>query len=236
MVTRSEEDRERLAVSLLAWVGASGSNRNTRSALAGVRGTEGERNYFTDLAKAVPSDALILTAGCAKFRFNRLLEGQSVGPFPKVLDVGQCNDISGAIAIAVALADKLKIGVNELPLEFGVSWLEQKAVAQLLTCLHLGLTGIKLGPNLPAFVTPAVLGASATVSPGDTFTVAGLGLSIRGDGKSGGTSRAATLTATGQPGTLQIVDFRQPGPPPQSELRADTELWRHFIQHSAVTR
>jgi hydroxylamine reductase len=125
--------------------------------IGGCDGTEGERNYFTDLAKAVPDDAMILTAGCAKFRFNRLLEGQKVGPFPKVLDMGQCNDISGAIAVAVALADKLGCKVGDLPLEFGVSWLEQKAVSQLLTCLFLGLKGIKLGPNLPAFVTPTVL-------------------------------------------------------------------------------
>lgn len=125
--------------------------------IGGCDGTEGERNYFTDLAKAVPDDAIILTAGCAKFRFNRLLEGKKVGPFPKVLDMGQCNDVSGAIAVAMALADKLNCKVGDLPLEFGVSWLEQKAVSQLLTCLHLGLKGIKLGPNLPAFITPNVL-------------------------------------------------------------------------------
>jgi hydroxylamine reductase len=94
--------------------------------IGGCDGTEGERNYFTDLAKAVPDDAMILTAGCAKFRFNRLLEGKTVGPFPKVLDMGQCNDISGAIAVAMALADKLGCKVGDLPLEFGVSWLEQK--------------------------------------------------------------------------------------------------------------
>jgi len=125
--------------------------------IGGCDGTEGERSYFTDIAKAVPEDGIILTAGCAKFRFNRLLEGQKVGPFPKVLDMGQCNDISGSIAVALALADAFKCGVNDLPLSFAVSWLEQKAVAQLLTCLSLGVKGIHLGPNLPSFVTPAVL-------------------------------------------------------------------------------
>jgi hydroxylamine reductase len=125
--------------------------------IGGCDGTEGERSYFSDLAKALPPSTVILTAGCAKFRFNRLLEGQKVGPFPRVLDTGQCNDISGAIAVAGGLAGKLGCSVNELPLDFAVSWLEQKAVSQLLTCLHLGLRGIHLGPNLPAFVTPAVL-------------------------------------------------------------------------------
>jgi hypothetical protein len=131
--------------------------------IGGCDGTEGERNYFAELAKAsLPDDAMILTAGCAKFRFNRLLEGKKVGPFPKVLDMGQCNDISGAIAVAVALAGKLGCKVGDLPLEFAVSWLEQKAVSQLLTCLHLGLKGIKLGPNLPAFITPTCSTCSST--------------------------------------------------------------------------
>jgi len=125
--------------------------------IGGCDGTEGERNYFTQLAQALPQSTVILTAGCAKFRFNRLLEGQKVGPFPRVLDTGQCNDISGAIAVAGGLAGKLGCGVGDLPLDFAVSWLEQKAVSQLLTCLHLGLKGIHLGPNLPAFVTPTVL-------------------------------------------------------------------------------
>jgi hydroxylamine reductase len=115
-------------------------------------------------------------AGCAKYRFNSTLQGHAPLGFPKVLDVGQCNDISGAIAVASALAAHYKCSVNQLPLSFAVSWLEQKAVAQLLTCLSLGIQGIKytrrglrillsflvsfcgrLGPALPAWLSPTVL-------------------------------------------------------------------------------
>lgn len=126
--------------------------------IGGCDGSESKRNYFAELAAKVPDDALIMTAGCAKYRFNSVLEGQAPLGFPKVLDVGQCNDISGAIAVASALASHYKCSVNQLPLSFAVSWLEQKAVAQLLTCLALGIQGIKLGPALPAWISPAVLG------------------------------------------------------------------------------
>jgi hydroxylamine reductase len=124
--------------------------------IGGCDGSEGERNYFTELAKQTPDTSLILTLGCAKFRLNNLDLG-NIGPFPRVLDIGQCNDSYGAIVIASELAKALDTEVNKLPLHFAVSWLEQKAVAVLLTLLHLGITRIRLGPNLPAFVTPNML-------------------------------------------------------------------------------
>ncbi|MBM3499140.1 MAG: hydroxylamine reductase, partial [Armatimonadetes bacterium] len=107
-------------------------------------------------AEQVPADCLILTLACGKFRFNKLDLGK-IGPFPRVLDIGQCNDAYSAIKIAVALADAFDVGVNDLPLSLILSWFEQKACVILLTLLHLGIKNIKLGPSLPAFVTPPVL-------------------------------------------------------------------------------
>lgn len=124
--------------------------------IGGCDGAEGERSYFRDVALATPSDSLILTLACGKYRFNKLDFGTVAG-LPRLLDVGQCNDSYSAVQIAVALATALKTDVNSLPLSFVVSWFEQKAVAVLLTLLHLGIQNIRLGPNLPAFVTPAVL-------------------------------------------------------------------------------
>eukprot|EP00013_Stygamoeba_regulata_P022582 CAMPEP_0177655746 /NCGR_PEP_ID=MMETSP0447-20121125/15152_1 /TAXON_ID=0 /ORGANISM="Stygamoeba regulata, Strain BSH-02190019" /LENGTH=609 /DNA_ID=CAMNT_0019159727 /DNA_START=51 /DNA_END=1880 /DNA_ORIENTATION=+ len=124
--------------------------------IGGCDGAQGERSYFTDVATGLPQDTLILTLACGKYRFNKLDLG-SIGPFPRVLDMGQCNDAYGAIQVAVALANALKTDVNSLPLSFVVSWFEQKAVAVLLTLLHLGIKNIRLGPTLPAFVTPDVL-------------------------------------------------------------------------------
>jgi len=104
----------------------------------------------------VPQDCVILTLACGKFRFNKLDFGD-IGGIPRLLDVGQCNDAYSAIQIAVALAGAFGCGVNDLPLSLILSWYEQKAVAILLTLLHLGIKNIKLGPSLPAFITPNVL-------------------------------------------------------------------------------
>lgn len=124
--------------------------------IGGCDGSEGERNYFKELALAAPKDSVILTAGCGKYRFNKLPFGTVAG-IPRVLDMGQCNDAYGAIQIALALANEFKTDVNSLPLSFAVSWFEQKAVAVLLTLLHLGVKNIRLGPNLPGFCTPKML-------------------------------------------------------------------------------
>ncbi|MBN2024743.1 MAG: hydroxylamine reductase [Pirellulales bacterium] len=125
--------------------------------IGGCDGAKSGRNYYTDLAQQVPDDCVILTLACGKYRFNKLDFGHVDG-IPRLLDVGQCNDAYSAIRIAVALAEAFGCGVNDLPLSFILSWYEQKAVAILLTLLHLGVRNIRLGPTLPAFVTPAVLG------------------------------------------------------------------------------
>lgn len=106
---------------------------------------------------ATPDDSLILTLGCGKFRFNREDLGAIKG-VPRVLDIGQCNDAYSAIQIAVAVAGAPRRGVNDLPLSMAISWFEQKATAVLLTLLHLGIRNIHLGPTLPQFLTPDVLG------------------------------------------------------------------------------
>jgi hydroxylamine reductase len=124
--------------------------------VGGCDGAKPGRNYYTDFAQKVPNDCVILTLACGKYRFNKLSFG-SIDGIPRLLDVGQCNDAYSAIQIAVALAGAFKCGVNELPLSFVLSWYEQKAVAILLTLLHLGIKNIRLGPTLPAFVTPSVL-------------------------------------------------------------------------------
>ena len=124
--------------------------------LAGCDGMRKERSYYTDFAKLAPSDSVILTLACGKYRFNDLDLG-SIDGIPRLLDVGQCNDAYGAIKIALALADAFGCGVNDLPLSMVLSWYEQKAVCILLTLLHLGIKGIYLGPTLPAFVSPGVL-------------------------------------------------------------------------------
>jgi len=124
--------------------------------IGGCDGAKPGRNYYTDLAKAVPQDCVILTLACGKYRFNKLEFG-SIGGIPRLLDVGQCNDAYSAIQIALALAKAFNCGVNDLPLSLVLSWFEQKAVAILLTLLHLGVKNIRLGPSLPAFITPPVL-------------------------------------------------------------------------------
>ncbi|QWV94815.1 hydroxylamine reductase [Geomonas oryzisoli] len=124
--------------------------------IGGCDGAKTGRNYFTELAEKVPKDCVILTLACGKNRFNRLEFGD-IGGIPRLLDVGQCNDAYSAIRIAVALADAFQCEVNELPLSMILSWYEQKAHVILLTLLHLGIKGIRLGPSLPAYVSPAVL-------------------------------------------------------------------------------
>ncbi len=124
--------------------------------VGGCDGAKPGRNYYTDIVKQTPSDSVILTLACGKFRFNDLDLG-NIGGIPRILDMGQCNDSFGAIKVAVALAEAFGCGVNELPLSIILSWYEQKAVCVLLTLLYLGIKNIKLGPTLPAFLSPNVL-------------------------------------------------------------------------------
>jgi len=124
--------------------------------IGGCDGAKSGRNYYTEFADKVPQDCVILTLACGKYRFNKLEFG-NIGGIPRLLDVGQCNDAYSAIQIAVALASAFNCGVNDLPLSLILSWYEQKAVVILLTLLHLGIRDIKLGPSLPAFITPNVL-------------------------------------------------------------------------------
>jgi len=124
--------------------------------VGGCDGARSGRDYYTELAERIPQDCLILTLACGKFRFNKLQFG-TIGGLPRLLDIGQCNDTYSAIKIAVALAGAFNCGVNDLPLSLVLSWYEQKAVAILLTLLHLGIKNIRIGPTLPAFITPGVL-------------------------------------------------------------------------------
>ena len=124
--------------------------------VGGCDGARAGRNYYTDFVKNAPSDTIILTLACGKYRFNDLDLGTIEG-LPRLMDVGQCNDAYSAIQIAVALADAFKCGVNDLPLSMVLSWYEQKAVCILLTLLHLGIKNIRLGPTLPKFISQNVL-------------------------------------------------------------------------------
>ena len=124
--------------------------------VAGCDGARAGRNYYTEFVKQTPSDSIVLTLACGKYRFNDLELG-TIGAFPRLMDMGQCNDAYSAIKVAVALADAFGCGVNDLPLSMILSWYEQKAVCILLTLLHLGIKNIKLGPTLPAFLSPNVL-------------------------------------------------------------------------------
>ena len=124
--------------------------------VGGCDGAKPGRNYYTEFVEKTPQDTLILTLACGKFRFFDKDLGK-IGPFPRLLDVGQCNDAYSAVKVALALADALKCGVNDLPLSLVLSWYEQKAVCILLTLLHLGIKNIYLGPSLPAFLSPNVL-------------------------------------------------------------------------------
>ncbi len=124
--------------------------------IGGCDGAKPGRNYYTDFAQQVPDDCVILTLACGKYRFNKLEFGD-IGGIPRLLDIGQCNDAYSAVKIALALADAFDTDVNGLPLSLVLSWYEQKAVAILLSLLHLGVKNIRIGPSLPAFVTPGVL-------------------------------------------------------------------------------
>ena len=125
--------------------------------MAGCDGRQKDRSYFTDVAEQLPADTVILTAGCAKYRYNKLDLGD-IGGIPRVLDAGQCNDSYSLAVIALKLKEVFGLeDINELPLSFDIAWYEQKACAVLLALLYLGVKGIRLGPTLPAFVSPNVL-------------------------------------------------------------------------------
>ena len=124
--------------------------------MAGCDGREKGREYYTEFAQSLPKDTVILTAGCAKYRYNKLDLGD-IGGIPRVIDAGQCNDCYSLVVIANALAQAFGTDVNGLPLSFNISWYEQKAVLVLLTLLSLGVKDIMLGPRLPVFITPRIL-------------------------------------------------------------------------------
>nr|WP_319538186.1 hydroxylamine reductase [uncultured Methanospirillum sp.] len=124
--------------------------------MAGCDGRQTEREYYTEFAKALPKNTVILTAGCAKYRYNHLDLGD-IGGIPRVIDAGQCNDCYSLVVIAKALAEAFGVGINELPVVYNIAWYEQKAVLVLLALLSLGVKNITLGPKLPGFVSPGVL-------------------------------------------------------------------------------
>jgi len=124
--------------------------------MAGCDGRHKARSYFTEVAETLPDDTVILTAGCAKYRYNKLDLGD-IGGIPRVLDAGQCNDSYSLVVIALKLKETFGLeDINGLPISFDIAWYEQKAVAVLLALLSLGVKGIRLGPTLPAFLSPAV--------------------------------------------------------------------------------
>ncbi len=143
--------------------------------VGGCDGARPGRNYYTEFVEETPSDTIVLTLACGKFRFFDKQLGE-IGGLPRLMDVGQCNDAYSAIKVAAALADAFECGVNDLPLSMVLSWYEQKAVAILLTLLHLGITDIRLGPTLPAFITPNVLGVLV-----ENFDIKPIGASPRED-------------------------------------------------------
>jgi len=124
--------------------------------MAGCDGRQKKREYYTDFAKELPQDTVILTAGCAKYKYNKLDLGD-IGGIPRVLDAGQCNDSYSLALIALKLKEVFELeDINELPIAFNIAWYEQKAVIVLLSLLHLGVKNIHLGPTLPAFLSPNV--------------------------------------------------------------------------------
>lgn len=138
--------------------------------MAGCDGRQKGRNYYTDFAKALPQDTVILTAGCAKYKYNKLGLGD-IGGIPRVIDAGQCNDSYSLVLIALKLAEIFEVdSVNELPIAYNIAWYEQKAVIVLLSLLYLGVKNIHLGPTLPAFLSPNV--ANVLV---ETFGISGIG-------------------------------------------------------------
>lgn len=124
--------------------------------IGGCDGAKPGRNYYTEFAERVPKDCVILTLACGKYRFNKMDFGDIDG-IPRLIDIGQCNNAYSAVQVALALSKAFNCGVNDLPLSFVLSWFEQKAVAILLTLLYLGIKDIRVGPSLPAFITPNVM-------------------------------------------------------------------------------
>jgi hydroxylamine reductase len=125
--------------------------------MAGCDGRQKGRSYYTDVAKSLPKDTVILTAGCAKYRYNKLDLGD-IGGIPRVLDAGQCNDSYSLVVIAMKLQEAFGLNdINDLPISYDIAWYEQKAVAVLLALLYLGVKDIRLGPTLPAFLSPTVV-------------------------------------------------------------------------------
>ena len=138
--------------------------------MAGCDGRAKSRNYYTDFAKRLPKDTVILTAGCAKYKYNKLNLGD-IGGIPRVLDAGQCNDSYSLAVIALKLKEIFELNdINELPIVYNIAWYEQKAVIVLLALLALGVKNIHLGPTLPAFLSPNV--AKILV---DNFGISGIG-------------------------------------------------------------
>ena len=124
--------------------------------MAGCDGRASSRNYYSDFAKALPKDSVILTAGCAKYKYNKLNLGD-IGGIPRVLDAGQCNDSYSLALIALKLKEVFNLDdINKLPIVYNIAWYEQKAVIVLLALLSLGVKNIHLGPTLPAFLSPAI--------------------------------------------------------------------------------
>ena len=125
--------------------------------MAGCDGRHKEREYYTQVAQQLPSDHVILTAGCAKYRYNKLDLGD-IGGIPRILDAGQCNDSYSLVVIAQKLAEAFGVeDINDLPISYDIAWYEQKAVIVLLALLYLGVKHIRLGPTLPAFLSPNVV-------------------------------------------------------------------------------
>lgn len=138
--------------------------------MGGCDGRHKERSYFADVAKELPKDTVILTAGCAKYKYNKLDLGD-IGGIPRILDAGQCNDCYSLAVIALKLKEVFELeDINDLPISFDIAWYEQKAVAVLLALLHLGVKGIRLGATIPAFLSPAVLKVLI-----DTFNIKPIG-------------------------------------------------------------
>ncbi|MFO7880584.1 MAG: hydroxylamine reductase, partial [Bacteroidales bacterium] len=138
--------------------------------MAGCDGRMKDREYYTDFAEQLPKDTVILTAGCAKYRYNKLPLGD-IGGIPRVLDAGQCNDSYSLAVIALKLKEVFELNdINDLPIAYNIAWYEQKAVIVLLALLSLGVKDIHLGPTLPAFLSPNV--ANVLV---DKFGIAGIG-------------------------------------------------------------
>lgn len=139
--------------------------------MAGCDGRMESREYYTQFAKKLPKNTVILTAGCAKYRYNKLDLG-NIGGIPRVLDAGQCNDSYSLVMIALKLKEVLEIqDINDLPIVYNLSWYEQKAVLVLLALLYLGVRNIQLGPTLPAFLAPNVIKYLV-----DNFGIGGIGL------------------------------------------------------------